>query len=148
MAKRDPVYTIRGKKKLAVLASTASQEIIDVLPARINSELAINPPVATFGLQNAILTGTSKRYFIPDFTGPLSLKTTLRGISTWTVDGRERRVSESTYLLVNAKQPYTISYDEPSDVTTFVLLFKDGFLEEIAAGMRLGLNSSLDDPFH
>lgn len=123
-------------------------EFVPKVAARLNSELPINPPVSLFGTTNAILTGTSRTYFVPDFAGPSSLKATLRGTASWKVDERVRRVSESTYLLVNAGQPYTISYDEPSDVTTFVLLFRDGFLEEIAAGMRLGLNSSLDDPFH
>ena len=115
--------------------------------ASLNPGLAINPPTETFGFQNAILTGTSRRYFVPDFPGPLSLKATLQGTSTWKVDGRECRVSESTYLLVNAGQPYTIMYDEPHDVTTFVLLFRNGYLEEISGGMHLSERPMLDDPF-
>jgi AraC family transcriptional regulator len=115
--------------------------------ARLNPSLAINPPIETFGLRNAVLTGTSRRYFVPDFAGPLSLKATLQGTSTWKVDERECRVSESTYLLVNAGQPYTIMYDEPDDVTTFVLLFKHSYLEEIVAAMRLPQQLLLDDPF-
>lgn len=115
--------------------------------ARLNPTLAINPPVETFGLQNAILTGTSRRYFVPDFSGPMSLKATLQGASTWKVENRDCRVSESTYLVVNDGQPYTITYEEPRDVTTFVLLFRKGYLEEITAGMRQSGSSILDAPF-
>ena len=127
-----------------------SRKDVSTLPkraARLNPGLAINPHAATFGRQNAILTGTSHRYFVPDFPGPLSLKATLQGISTWKVDERECRVSESTYLVVNSGQPYTISYDEPDIVTTFVLLFRDDYLEELVAGMRSSQRATLDDPF-
>jgi AraC family transcriptional regulator len=115
--------------------------------SHLNPTLAINPSVAVFGRENAILTGTSRRYFVPDFPGPLSLKATLQGTSTWKVEDRECRVSESTYLVVNDRQPYTITYDEPHDVTTFVLLFKKDYLEEISAGIRQSGDSILDDPF-
>lgn len=115
--------------------------------SNLNPTLAINPPINTFGLQNAILTGTSRKYFVPNFAGPLSLKATLQGTSTWKVDDRECRVSESTYLVVNDGQPYTITYDEPRDVTTFVLLFRKGYLEEVIGGMRQCGNSIVDEPF-
>lgn len=115
--------------------------------ARLNPDLAINPDVTTFGLQNAILSGTSRRYCVSDFAGPLSLKATLQGVSTWKVDGRQFRVSESTYLLINKGQPYTIAYDEPADVTTFVLLFKNGYLEQVASSLIAGPTALLDDPF-
>lgn len=117
------------------------------IAARLNPDLAINPDVTTFGLKNAILTGNSHRYYVPDFAGPLSLKATLQGSATWRVEGRQFRVCESTYLVINDGQPYTIAYDEPTDVTTFVLLFKRGYLEQIAAGMVATGASLLDDPF-
>lgn len=98
-------------------------------------------------MQNAILTGSSRRYFVADFPGPLSLKATLQGISTWKVEGRECRISESTYLLINAGQPYTIMFDEPDIVTTFVLLFKDRYLEELITAMRSSDKKMLDNPF-
>jgi hypothetical protein len=79
-----------------------------------NPDLPINPAAAGFGTRNAILTGTSRRYFVPDFSGPLSIKATLQGISTWKVDGRDFRVSESSFLLVNAGQPYTIRMTSPT----------------------------------
>ena len=112
-----------------------------------NPYLPINPASTNFGTRNAILTGTSRRYFVPDFSGALSVKATLHGISTWKVDGRDFRVSESAFLVVNAGQPYTITYDEPDEVTTFCLLFQTGFVERLATAMDLSAEGSLDDPF-
>jgi AraC family transcriptional regulator len=109
--------------------------------------MPINPGAASFGKDNAILTGRSRRYFVPDFSGPLSVKATLQGISTWKVDRREFRVSESAFLVVNAGQPYTITYDEPDEVTTFCLLFQTGFVERLATAMDLSTEGFLDDPF-
>ena len=96
-----------------------------------NPDLPINPAAASFGTRNAILTGTSRHYFVPDFAGPLSIKATLQGISTWKVNGRDFRVTESSFLVVNAGQPYTITYDEPDEVTTFCLLFQTGYVERL-----------------
>jgi AraC family transcriptional regulator len=115
--------------------------------AILNPDLAINPAATSFGTRNAILTGTSRRYFVPDFSGPLSVKATLQGISTWKVSGRDFRVSESAFLVVNSGQPYTIAYDGPEEVTTFCLLFQTGFVERLATAMDLSTARSLEDPF-
>jgi AraC-like DNA-binding protein len=115
--------------------------------ARLNPDLPINPPVTAFGSINGILTGTARRYFVADFAGPLSIKATLSGISTWKVNARDFRVSESSFLVVNAGQPYTIAYDEPSEVTTFCLFFQAGYVEQLATAMNIGAETSLDAPF-
>jgi AraC family transcriptional regulator len=112
-----------------------------------NPDLPINPAAASFGMRNAILTGTSRHYFVPDFSGPLSIKATLHGISTWKVNDRDFRVSESSFLVVNTGQPYTITYDEPDEVTTFCLLFQTGYVERLATAMDLPTEKSMDDPF-
>jgi AraC-like DNA-binding protein len=112
-----------------------------------NPQFPINPSTSAFGLQNAILTGRSRHYFVPDFSGPLSIKATLQGTSTWTVNRRDFRVSESAFLIVNAEQPYTISLDEVDNVTTFCIFFQKGFVEKLMTAMRLPVRASLDDPF-
>jgi len=114
---------------------------------RLNPELPVNPGAGAFGSCNAILTGTSKKYYVENFCGPLSLKATLDGTSTWRVGSRDYRVSESTYLIVNAGQPYTISFDEPRDVTTFCLFFRDGYIEQLVSAKQTKLPAALDDPF-
>ena len=52
-----------------------------------------------------------------------------------------------SYLVVNAGQQYTISFDEPRDVTTFCLLFRDGYVEQLVSAMKAKLPAALDDPF-
>jgi hypothetical protein len=37
--------------------------------------LPVNPPGALLGVENAVLTGTNNRYFVPEFEGCLSIKT-------------------------------------------------------------------------
>lgn len=115
--------------------------------ARLNPHLAINPPVEQFGNVNAVLTGTSRRYHVADFRGPLSLKATLAGTATWRVQERDCRVSESTYIVVNADDPYTIRFDEFYDVTTFCLFFRNGYVEQLNSALSQSMPAMLDDPF-
>lgn len=114
---------------------------------QLNPELAINPSAASFGTSNAVFSQTFRNYRTRVTGGPLSLKAVLHGTLSWQIDGRPYRVSESTYLLINSGQPYTIAYDEPATCTAFILLFRTGYLEEMAAAMRLTPDAMLDDPF-
>ena len=43
------------------------------------SGLPVNPPGTLLGVENAVLTGTNNRHFVPEFEGCLSIKTVVRG---------------------------------------------------------------------
>jgi AraC family transcriptional regulator len=91
----------------------------------------INPASEVIGKENAILTGSGATYHVRDFEGSLSLKSVVRGSADWETNGRRYAVNESTYLILNDRQHYTLTIDSPERVTTFCLFFARGFVEEI-----------------
>jgi len=92
---------------------------------------AVNPPAKVLGVDNAVLTGTSRRYFVPDFEGPLSIKTVVAGSAVWEAEGRRFTVLENSYLVLNDRQRYTITIDATRSVTTFCVFFERGFVEDV-----------------
>ena len=92
---------------------------------------AVNPPATVLGVDNAVLTGTSRRYFVPDFEGPLSIKTVVAGSAVWEAEGRRFTVLENSYLVLNDRQRYTITIDATRSVTTFCVFFERGFVEDV-----------------
>jgi AraC family transcriptional regulator len=105
--------------------------------------LPVNPPGSSLGRENAVLSGTGKRYFVPDFEGCLSLKAVLSGAAVWEAGGRTFRVNETSYLLLNDRQRYSITIESHRPVRTFCLFFERGYVEDIhrstvsAAGLLL-----------
>jgi AraC family transcriptional regulator len=93
--------------------------------------LPINPPAARLGRVNAVLTGTSRRYHVPDFEGCLSLKSVIAGCAVWQAGGRRFAVHEHCFLVLNDRQHYTIDIQAGPPTTTFCLFFARGFVEDI-----------------
>jgi AraC-like DNA-binding protein len=81
------------------------------------------------GTRNAILSGTSRQYFVPDFKGCLSLKSVLSGSAIWEAGGRRYVLRENSYLTLNDGQHYRMEIDSTQPVTTFCLFFERGFVE-------------------
>src|SRR5882762_7428711 len=109
-------------------------------------QLAINPREPILGTQNAILTGTNKNYYVPDYEGCLSIKTIVSGSATWETAGRRFVVHENSYLILNDRQRYTITIDSARDVTTFCLFFQRGFVEDVFRGTVTPATDLLDSP--
>jgi AraC-like DNA-binding protein len=93
--------------------------------------LAVNPPAASLGKENAVLSGSGTRYYVPDFEGCLSVKTVVSGTAVWETENRRFAVNEDSWLILNDRQRYTITIDSLRPVTTFCLFFERGFVEEI-----------------
>lgn len=108
--------------------------------------LPINPREAVLGTQNAILSGTAKHYFVPDYEGCLSIKTVVLGSATWEAGRRRFVVHENSYLILNDRQHYTITIDSARDVTTFCLFFQRGFVEDVFRGTATPAIDLLDSP--
>ena len=98
-------------------------------PAPPPPALLLNPPSSALGARNAVLSGTSRHYFVPDFEGCLSLKSVLRGSAVWEAGGRRFVVHEGSHLILNDGRRYTMTIDSASPVTTFCLFFERGFVE-------------------
>jgi AraC family transcriptional regulator len=106
----------------------------------------VNPPAACLGVRNAILWGKGKQYYIPDFPGPLSIKTVVRGSARWSTSEADRLVHEGNYLVLNAGQPYTLTIDSHETVETFCLFFRRGTAEDVYRVQGSDATSLLDEP--
>jgi AraC family transcriptional regulator len=106
----------------------------------------INPASEMIGRENAILSGSGTRYYVRDFEGSLSVKSVVRGFADWETNGRRYGLNESTYLILNDRQHYTLTIDSPERVTTFCLFFERGFVEEINTVIVTPEERLLDSP--
>jgi len=109
-------------------------------------QLAINPREPSLGTQNAILTGTNKNYYVPDYEGCLSIKTIVSGSASWETAGRRFVVHENSYLILNDRQRYTMTIDAARPVTTFCLFFQRGFVEDVFRSTVTPDSTLLDVP--
>ena len=96
-----------------------------------HSNIPINPPEPVLGTENAVLTGTGRRYYVPDYEGCLSIKTVVSGSALWEAGGRSFVVHENSYLILNDRRRYTITIDSTRNVTTFCIFFERGFVEDV-----------------
>ena len=110
----------------------------------LQAGLPVNPPGTLLGLENAVLTGTNNRYFVPEFEGCLSVKTVVRGSALWEAGGRRFKVHESGYLTLNDRQRYTLTIDSIQNATTFCLFFERGFVEDVFRATTMPVAGLLD----
>lgn len=106
----------------------------------------INPPEAVLGTENAILTGTNRSYYVPDYVGCLSIKTVVNGSALWEAGGRRFVVHENCYLILNDRQRYTMTIDSARKVTTFCVFFKRGLVEDVFRSCTMPTAVLLDAP--
>jgi len=104
------------------------------------------PAKAQFGVDNFVLHGVARRHTVKDFSGPLSIKSVIRGTVTWTVDGRGLVVDPESFLVLNDGQKYSMDVDEPRPIETCVAFFSHGFVEGVAQDATTPLQASLDAP--
>jgi AraC-like DNA-binding protein len=83
------------------------------------------------GTENAILSGTGRRYYVPDYEGCLSIKTVVCGSALWEAGSRSFVVHENSYLILNDRRRYTLTIDAARNVTTFCIFFKRGLVEDV-----------------
>src|ERR1700730_9112451 len=108
--------------------------------------VAINQPPALLGTRIAILWGRGKQYHVADFPGPLSIKSVVRGSARWRTSEADRLVDESSYLLLNSGQTYSITIDSHQPVETFCLFFRHGMAEDVCRVAESGSTWLLANP--
>jgi AraC-like DNA-binding protein len=99
------------------------------------------------GEENSLVSGTSKRFFVPDLHGALSIKGVLSGSVTWETGGQRFVVRENSYLVVNQGQPYTFTIDSTTPTTTMSVFFQRGFVEEVHRNLTQSDSALLDSPY-
>jgi len=107
--------------------------------------LLVNPNHAPTADRHVLLWGRARRYYVPSFPGPLSLKSVPAGRASWTTDEARHEVGETAYLIINDAHPYTIDIESADPVETFCVFFRRGFVESaLRSHARDG--ALLDDP--
>ena len=106
----------------------------------------INPPSAQLGKINAILAGTSTRYWVPDFPGTLSLKSVTQGEAVWTASQRRFPVTPNCYLALQDRQVYSLEIDSHCPASTFCVFFRRGYVEDISRCSTVNVDALLQNP--
>jgi len=90
----------------------------------------VNLPAAQLGRRNAVYIGTNTRHDSGEVPGWLSIKMMLAGSAVWKTREREFTVDENSYLILNDRHAYRLRFDATEPVTTFVLFFERGLVED------------------
>src|SRR5579862_9068966 len=106
----------------------------------------VNPGYAPNGKSNVILAGSGRYHYVPDFPGPLSIKSIIRGQASWTTQEGRFVLDADSILVLNHRQPYTILIDTPRPIQTFCLFFRDGLIDDAWRCHTQPAERMLDDP--
>jgi hypothetical protein len=106
----------------------------------------VNPPARQLGLRNAVYIGTGRQHDSGRVDGWLSIKTMVSGTAVWETPERQFLASESSYLILNDRHQYRLHFDSATPVTTFVLFFQCGLVEDVFRCRTTASERLLDAP--
>ena len=107
--------------------------------------IRINPPSDELGRVNAIVGGKGRRYFVPKFAAPLSIKAVLSGTARWTTEAGSFEIGPSSCLILNDDEEYSIEIDSLQTVETFCIFFSRGFVQEAYRDAVTASEALIDD---
>jgi AraC family transcriptional regulator len=91
----------------------------------------INPKSQqAFRESNVIMTGRSRRHFVPSFDGTLSIKGVLCGQAEWVTPEGRYHVFADSLLILNNGQNYSLTIDSTEETETFCVFFVPGVVED------------------
>jgi AraC-like DNA-binding protein len=94
----------------------------------------------------AIRRSCSELYY-PEHFGPISIKCAFHGQVIYEFEGRRAAVDDSSYLLLNHGQHYSHSIQSRTEVESFCIYFRRGFVEEVWKSLTLPSERLMDSPF-
>jgi AraC family transcriptional regulator len=96
--------------------------------------------------QETILRGRNHTYFY-EYTAPgLSIKTMRNGHALYEIEGGRFLVDDSSFLILNAQQPYSIQIESPTVVDSFCIFFPAQWAEEVLRDVTVPTDILLDCP--
>ena len=107
----------------------------------------LNPGQDALWKSHVILNGRSRGYQVRNFAGPLSIKAVRRGTATWETDEGRFEIGPGSCLVLNDRQPYTITVESRQVVETFCIFFSRGFVEDVARVMSHSDTELLTEPW-
>ena len=106
----------------------------------------VNPPGTQLGRRNAVFIGTGRQHDTGEVEGWLSIKMMLAGSAVWKTPERQFTVDENSFLILNDRHRYRLRFDSSIPVTTFVLFFERGLVEDALRCRTAPSASLLDEP--
>jgi AraC-like DNA-binding protein len=103
------------------------------------------PQPLVLGSANNVLLARSRFHSVTNLPGPLSIKTVLEGKVAWRTGNRQVWVDESSFLVLNDGEPYSMQIESLEPVTTCCAFFRHGFVESIRADLSIPAFRRLDD---
>lgn len=109
-------------------------------------QVSWSPAAAPLGSENCVLAARSRRHSVHEYPGPLSIKTVTSGRVAWRIGRRDVWVDESTFLILNDGEPYSMEIDAAEPVTTCCVFFKTGFVENVLRDLSASDERCLEEP--
>lgn len=106
----------------------------------------VNPRSAVLGQSHVILNGRARDYHVAAFAGPLSIKSVLCGSAIWQTDEGDFEIGPGSALIINHRQPYSITVESRTIVETLCVFFADGFVEDVYRALTASDATLLENP--
>ena len=113
----------------------------------MNRAIFAPDPAAPLGSVNQLLLARARHHVVKDFPGPLSIKHVIDGRISWKTGTRELWVDETSFLVLDDRQPYSLEIEERRPVETCCVFFKRGYVESAARVVTTPEGELLDDPY-
>lgn len=102
---------------------------------------------APLGSINQLLLARARYHVVKDFPGPLSIKHVIDGRIPWKTGARKLWVDETSFLVLDDRQPYSLEIEKSRPVETCCVFFKRGYVESVARVATTPEGELLDDPY-
>ncbi len=119
--------------------------VLDFLPDP--STIDIDRPCRIYGWPNTVICGKVSEYYFPEHDAPLSLHCHYNGNAQYEESGQHYHIDESSYLLINQGQRYSITIRSEEPVEALYVFFKPGYAEEVHSSFFHEQRHLLDDPY-
>lgn len=119
--------------------------VLDFLPDP--STIDVDRPCRIYGWPNTVLCGKQSDYYFPNHDAPLSLHCNYKGAASYEESGQRYVVDDSSYILFNEGQRYSITIRAEEPVEAFYIFFRPRYAEEVHASFFHEQRHLLDDPF-
>ena len=95
---------------------------------------------------HVLLRGRGKAFHQSSAAGPASINTVVRGMATWETDELRYQVRPGANLVLDEGKTCSLAVSASTPVEIFCVLFRTGFLRELARDIRSSAVGALDNP--
>jgi AraC-like DNA-binding protein len=118
--------------------------IVTLKPDGESKSAHLNEPELTWHASH-IMLGTNHEYYWQGAM-PLSIKCFFDGTGFYNVGAGNYAVDETSYLILNHSQDYSITIDAHAKVGSFIIFFETGFAEDVHRSLVSKPENLLDEP--